>query len=80
MAFGGVATGSIKANVAAIATGIVNSITFAPEYPRPALTPAMTGKKAAAVAVFDVISVRKMTSVTTAMMIAAIGSAPSAET
>ena len=30
MAFGGVATGSIKAKVAAIATGIVNSITFAP--------------------------------------------------
>ena len=73
MAFGGVATGSIKAQVAAKATGIAKSRTLCSVYPSPPATPMITGMKAAAVAVFDVISVKKITSAVTASITITIG-------
>ena len=73
MAFGGVATGSIKAQVAASATGIVNNKTLCSVYPSPVATPIITGIKAAAVAVFEVISVQKITRAVTARTITIIG-------
>ena len=58
IAFGGVATGSMNAHVAAIATGIASSIG---SIPIPTATAVATGRKVAAAAVLDVSSVRNRT-------------------
>ena len=54
MAFGGVATGSMNAQVAARATGAAS---MSGATPVPRATPEATGRNVAAVAVFEVISV-----------------------
>ena len=77
MALGGVPTGSMKAQVAANAAGIKSDIGSAPI---PIATPPSTGMKVAAVAVFDVTSVRNRISVTTAAISSSTGSVPSPET
>ena len=51
------ATGSIKAQLAAIVAGITN---FSGSIPKPTATEAITGRKAAAVAVLLDISVRNI--------------------
>ena len=63
MALGGVPTGSMKAQVAAKAAGISSAIGSTP---MPTATPPRIGMKVAAVAVFDVTSVRNRISVVTA--------------
>jgi hypothetical protein len=63
IAFGGVATGSINAQLAAKTTGMV-SATGA--IPRATATAPTTGKKVEVVATLDVISVKKMINVGTA--------------
>jgi len=73
MAFGGVATGSMNAQVAARATGMTSSMM---SWSMPAATPPMIGRKAAAVAVLEVISVRKMMRAVTASTISTTGSPP----
>ena len=76
MAFGGVATGSMKAQVAAKATGMVSSRTLiSPSVvrPTPTATPPMMGMKVAAVAVLEVISVRKRTRAATAATMSTMG-------
>ena len=58
MAFGGVATGNIKANEPAMVAGSINNNGFISIL---IANPAKTGKKVSTVAVFDVISVKKVT-------------------
>ena len=73
MAFGGVATGNMKAQVAAIATGITRSIGSSPS---PTATPPIRGRKAAAVAVLLVSSVRPSTISATAAIRITTGRKP----
>ena len=77
MALGGVPTGSMKAQVAASVAGISSSIGSAPI---PSATPPRIGMKVAAVAVFDVISVSRITIAVTAITSQIVGSAPSPDT
>ena len=58
MAFGAVATGSIKAQLALRVAGIIN---FAGSIPAAIPAEARMGMRRVVVAVFDVISVRKVT-------------------
>ena len=66
MAFGGVATGSIKAQLAAIATAAVTSKGSKLDCRAMAAT---TGKKVAVVAILEVSSVKKIIIVTTRITI-----------
>jgi hypothetical protein len=77
MAFGGVPTGSMNAQVAASAAGISRVIESAP---MPIATPPRIGMKVAAVAVLLVTSVSSSTSVTIAATSRTIGNAPSGST
>src|SRR5690625_6116639 len=73
MALGGVATGSMNAQVAAIATGIASSIG---SIPMPAATAVATGRNVAAVAVFEVSSVRNRIPAAAITTIRTTGSPP----
>src|SRR5690625_6473144 len=74
MAFGGVATGSINAQLAAMVAGMTKSIGSCPI---PMAEEARIGRNAAAVAVLLVISVRKMTTRITTSISSRMGRAPS---
>ena len=63
MAFGGVATGSIKAQLAA---KVIDAPNIIGSSPRPIAKAAITGKKTLVVAILDVNSVRKTINVTAA--------------
>ncbi len=75
IALGGVATGNMKAQLAANVTGTVSTIGSMPDLYAMA---AMTGRKVAVVAILLVNSVRKTISVVTAITIIASGSMPTA--
>src|SRR5690606_24361611 len=72
MALGGVATGIMKAQLAAMATGTVRTSGWCPT---PMAREAATGRNAAAVAVLLVISVRKTTTAVTVPMRTIVGQA-----
>src|SRR5690625_7824746 len=74
MAVGGVATGSINAQLAARVAGMTNGIGSCPI---PMAEEARIGRSAAAVAVLLVISVRKMTTRITTSISSRMGRAPS---
>ena len=74
IALGGVATGNIKAQLAAIAAGMAIIST---EKPWDTATAARSGRKAAAVAVLEVTSVRKIMTSATSAIIPSSGKVPS---
>ena len=74
MAFGGVATGSMNAIDAASPAVVMTS---SGSIPSPMAAPAMIGIAMVEVAVLDVTSVRKMTSVATTAMITIAGTVSS---
>ena len=76
IALGGVATGIIKAQLAAIAVGIANKIG---ETPIETAKAPIKGKKVAAVAVLLVISVKKLIAATIKPTISRVGSIPMPE-